>query len=473
MSSDHVIEVNELSKNYRIFKRPQDRLAQGALNFLARCLRSGKRSEALYQQARDIAHVHLALDAVSFSVRRGESLAVIGRNGSGKSTLLQLICGTLAPSGGTLRVAGRVAALLELGSGFNPEFSGRENVYLNGQLLGLSRREIESRFDSIAAFADIGKFLDEPIRTYSSGMFLRLAFAVVAHVDADILIIDEALAVGDAAFTQKCMRFLRDFMKRGTLLFVSHDLGSVKGLCERAIWLDYGKLQMDASAKEVADAYLRKLFETNQGASAEVPADRPASHKPVRHLRDRRLELLHQSSLRNDLHVVKFEPDASGFGLGAARISDVGFIDEDGHAVNMIVGGESVRLSVRVAALRSLFGPIVGFFVRDRLGQELFGDNTFVSSQSSPLTIAEGEGFEAVFEFEMPRLPRGQYSIVVGVAEGTQTEHVQHHWLNEAVLFESHTTSVAQGLVGISMTEILLTRLDAGAVSRIDQRATA
>src|SRR5262249_21598801 len=206
-----------------------------------------------------------ALRDVSFEVHKGETVGIIGRNGAGKSTLLQILCGTLHPNNGAVTVIGRVAALLELGSGFNPEFSGRENVYLNASVLGLSRNEVEDRFDDIAAFADIGDFIDRPVKTYSTGMLVRLAFAVAAHVDADILVIDEALAVGDAFFVQKCMRWLRAFMRRGTLLFVSHDAGSVVNLCDRAIWLHNGALVMDDSARLVTETYLQSLAEEAYG----------------------------------------------------------------------------------------------------------------------------------------------------------------------------------------------------------------
>ena len=215
-----VIEVQDAGKCYLIYERPQDRLKQ--------MLWCGHRR--YYREFR-------ALHEVSFSVRRGETVGVIGRNGSGKSTLLKLLCGTLKPTTGTLSVQGRIAALLELGTGFNPEFTGRENVYLNAAILGLSDAEIEQYLPEILAFADIGEFIDQPVKTYSSGMAVRLAFAVVAHVRADILVIDEALAVGDVFFVQKCMRFLRKFQKQGTLFFVSHDTGAVINLCDRVLWL--------------------------------------------------------------------------------------------------------------------------------------------------------------------------------------------------------------------------------------------
>jgi len=222
-----VIEVQGVGKAYHMYERPSHRLWQAL---------AGKR-KSFYKD-------FWALRGVSFSIRRGQTVGIVGRNGSGKSTLLQMIAGTLNPTEGHISVKGRVAALLELGSGFNPEFTGRENVYLNATILGLRRDQIEQRMESILAFADIGEFIDQPVRSYSSGMSVRLAFAVIAHVDADILIIDEALAVGDAFFSQKCMRFLRDFQKHGTLLFVSHDAAAVTNLCENAVWLENGKMRL-------------------------------------------------------------------------------------------------------------------------------------------------------------------------------------------------------------------------------------
>src|SRR5436309_2773204 len=203
MSSDEIaIRVSDLSKCYHIYDRPPDRLKQSTLPRLQRLIR---------QPSRQYYREFWALKDVSFEVKNGETVGIIGRNGSGKSTLLQIICGTLTPTSGTIETSGRIAALLELGSGFNPEFTGRENVYMNAAVLGLSKGEIDERFDEIAAFADIGEFIEQPVKIYSTGMYVRLAFSVIAHVDAEILVVDEALAVGDAVFTQKCMRFIRSF----------------------------------------------------------------------------------------------------------------------------------------------------------------------------------------------------------------------------------------------------------------------
>ena len=202
-----------------------------------------------------------ALRNISFNLPKGESLGIIGLNGSGKSTLLQIVAGTLESTKGTSKVKGRVAALLELGSGFNPEFTGKENIYLNATILGLSQAEIDEKYQDIVTFADIGAFINEPVRTYSSGMSLRLAFGVMAHVNPDILIIDEALAVGDAVFIQKCMRFLRDFKTRGNLILVTHDIAAVQSLCDRCLWLSEGKLQSDGTPKQVTELYLAHIFE--------------------------------------------------------------------------------------------------------------------------------------------------------------------------------------------------------------------
>ncbi len=252
-----------------------------------------------------------ALRDVEFTVERGETVGIIGRNGSGKSTLLQLICGTLAPTAGEVKVKGRVAALLELGAGFNPEFSGRENVYMCASILGLERAEIDRRFPDIAAFAEIGEFIERPVKTYSSGMYVRLAFAVIAHVDADILVIDEALAVGDAFFTQKCMRFLRDFQKRGSLLFVSHDTSAVINLCRRALWLEEGRMRMAGSAKDVCEAYLATLFETRPGQAEQgkkPPLEAPA-RTPAKARTDQRQRYLNRSSFPQRYRNLRIRPE--------------------------------------------------------------------------------------------------------------------------------------------------------------------
>ncbi|WP_338063194.1 ABC transporter ATP-binding protein [endosymbiont of Riftia pachyptila] len=260
-SNDFVIRANNLSKCYQIYDAPHDRLKQFTLPRMQKLV--GIKQEQYFKE-------FWALKDVSFEIKRGETVGIIGRNGSGKSTLLQLICGTLTPSNGTVEINGRVAALLELGSGFNPEYSGRDNIYMYASVLGLSTEEVDKRYEKIVAFADIGDFIEQAIKTYSSGMTMRLAFAVIAHVDADILVIDEALAVGDAIFTQKCMRFLRRFMEFGTVLFVSHDVNAINNMCQQSIWLSDGEIRMFADAEKVSKEYTQYCNQEVYGESVKL-----------------------------------------------------------------------------------------------------------------------------------------------------------------------------------------------------------
>lgn len=436
-----VIEAKGLGKCYQVYERPSHRLLQGLIGS----------SRKLYAE-------FWALRCVDLCIRRGETVGIIGRNGSGKSTLLQVIAGTLAPTEGSVQVRGRVAALLELGSGFNPEFTGRENVHLNAALLGLKKDQVTQRLDSIFAFADIGSFVDQPVRNYSSGMVMRLAFSVMAHVDADILIIDEALSVGDAFFTQKCMRFLRDFQKRGTLLFVSHDDSAVTGLCQSALWLDAGHTRAAGPAKEVVHAYLESVISARQdGAVRQIVQD---AAPQARTYHDARREWINGSNLRNDIEVVPFDPIASGFGEMRARVTDVTLRDTDGNALSWIVGGERVVLEVSAAADETLSNAIVGFYLKDRLGQQLFGDNTWVSTLGSEFRVEPGKAFRARFEFQMPRLRAGDYFITIGLAEGTKDEHSVQHWLHEALQLKSQAEEWATGLIGIPMLDIKLEAIE-------------
>jgi lipopolysaccharide transport system ATP-binding protein len=450
MSSDRVaIRVSDLSKCYQIYDKPRDRLKQFLLPRLQQVL---KRNRKKYFQE------FMALQDVSFEVLKGETVGIIGVNGSGKSTLLQAICGTLSPTKGSIDIDGRVAALLELGSGFNPEFTGRENVYLNAAVLGLKQEEIDARFDDIQAFADIGQFVEQPVKTYSSGMIVRLAFAVIAHVDADILIIDEALSVGDAFFVQKCMRFLRGFMKKGTVLFVSHDTGAVLNLCSQAVWLVGGKVKMIGSPKEVSEGYLASLHEITSNEQDRALEDKTAetddSEEAV--IRDMRLDYINKTNLRNDIELFKFDEDGPSFGNGAATITNVYLTNKAGDNLSWVVGGEEVVLTIVGIANDILYSPIMGFSVKDRLGQVLFGDNTFLVYRLCPISVHKGQYFKADFKFYMPILPVGDYVVNAAIAEGSQEDHVQLHWVHDALTFRSHSSSVAQGLVGVPMKSISL-----------------
>jgi homopolymeric O-antigen transport system ATP-binding protein len=452
-SSDAAISVRRLSKCYPAYDKPQDRLKQ-----------------MLWRGRRTYHKEFWALRDVSFDIARGQTVGIIGRNGSGKSTVLQIICGTLAPTSGQVAVDGRVAALLELGAGFNPEFTGRENVYMTAAILGLSGEEIEARYQDIVSFADIGEYIDQPVKTYSSGMVVRLGFAVAAHVLAEILVIDEALAVGDVFFVQKCMRFLREFREQGTLLFVSHDIAAVVNLCDTVVLLEHGAVRAIGSAKEVCELYLASTYDTRPGGSGRTPrppevalersgrtessSARPASLDDQREGRDQRLDFINSTSLRNDLELFPFLPDARDFGTGEATVTDVCLLDEDGRRLAWVIGGEMVSLVIVARANRTIANPIGGFYIKDRLGQYLFGDNTYLTYLNRSVEVAENRVFSARFTFRMPVLPVGDYSIDVAIGEGSQPDHIIHHWVQDALAFKSHTSSVCQGLVGIPMREI-------------------
>jgi lipopolysaccharide transport system ATP-binding protein len=449
MSSKEIaIRVTNLSKCYEIYGKPSDRLKQFVAPRLQQLV--GLKPKQYFRE-------FWALKDVSFEIKKGETVGIIGRNGSGKSTLLQMICGTLHPTNGSIQINGRVAALLELGSGFNPEFTGRDNVYMNASVLGLSNEEIDERFQDIATFADIGEFIEQPVKTYSSGMLVRLAFAVIAHVDADILVIDEALSVGDAFFTQKCMRFLRNFMQTGTVLFVSHDTGAVINLCTSAVLLAGGEVSQEGAPKEVVEHYLALLYELNQNVDGiQVGESRVPTSQLQRqnNYRDMREDVVNASTLRNDIEIFQFNASQSGFGTGDATITSVKLLDAEGVPLSWLVGGEEVVLNVRCLAHVGLLRPIFGFQFKDRLGQIIFGDNTFLVYQHNPQAVDQNCELEAIFEFRLPVLPTGDYSITVAIADGTQENHLQHHWMNDALIVKVHASSICHGLIGVPMRNI-------------------
>mgnify|MGYP003624284319 CR=1 FL=1 len=447
MSSDVAIAVQDLSKCYQIYDRPQDRLKQ-----------------MLMRSRRKYYREFWALDGVSLEVGRGETVGIVGRNGSGKSTLLQMICGTLNPTSGAVQTHGKVAALLELGSGFNPEFTGRENVYMSASIYGLTREQVDSRFAEIAAFADIGDHIEQPVKNYSSGMYVRLAFAVIAHVDADILVIDEALAVGDAVFTQKCMRFIRKFKATGTLLFVSHDMSSVLNLCERVIWLHEGKLREAGPAKDIAENYLQytlqevygeaaalKAIDRTQGAAKDSGSQNPEDAADT--------EISLAIDYGSTATVINNLSDANGWKTGSGEIVSVELVKLSGDADGVFAGGEVACMKIRATAHAEMRQPIIGFLVRDRLGQDLLGENTLPVTQFSPVSVAAGETIEASFRFRLPMLPNGQYVVMASLADGDLYENVQHHWLHDALIINVSSSKVRWGLVGVPFEEILVKKI--------------
>jgi lipopolysaccharide transport system ATP-binding protein len=342
MSSDELaISVQNLSKCYQIYDRPQDRLKQSIVPRIKRLF--GRTCNSYYRE-------FWALQDISFEVRKGENVGIIGLNGSGKSTLLQIICGTLAATSGRVEARGRISGLLELGSGFNPDFTGRENVYLNGSVLGLSDEEINARYDDIQSFADIGDFINQPVKTYSSGMVVRLAFAVSVCVDPEILILDEALAVGDAAFQFKCIDRLQNLVKSGTtLLFVSHDTGIVKNFCTKALYLKDGRIKDQGAPAKVAEQYFMDLRDKQRGSI------------------DRRRVFSKETFVEGVGHA---------FGTDEGRIVSA-FFTNTGKYFSSFLHGEEVSIDVEVEYSDSIKYPHLSVLLQDRRHVEL-GGNFFV-----------------------------------------------------------------------------------------------
>jgi lipopolysaccharide transport system ATP-binding protein len=448
MSSEAVVKIDNLSKCYRIFNHPKDRLKQ---------IFAGK-NKKFYRE-------FWAIKNASFEINKGEAVGIIGKNGSGKSTLLQLICGTLNPTSGTITTQGKFAALLELGSGFNPEFTGRENVFMNAGLLGLTHDETAARFNQIEAFAEIGDFIDQPIKSYSSGMMVRLAFAVIAHVDADVLVIDEALAVGDVFFTQKCMRFLRDFMKTGTLIFVSHDSAAVINLCKRAIWLQDGSICMQGSPDQVSNAYLAARYGIPSKTDLESSQDRvePDQHETIAFEKDIDIMLAQNEcvGVSNKIHIFEFNNSGESFGIGGAKIRCVELLDTKNRLLTHVTGGDYVSMRITIYGDKNIKHPIVGFFVKDRLGQVIFGENSYLTYKNSDMNLASGQSMHAVFSFRMPILPKGTYTVDAAIAAGDDLNHEQVEWRHDVMAFESITSSTSTGLVGVPMRSISIDILTA------------
>jgi len=445
------ISAKDLSKCFYVYDTPRDRIKQLMLAGLQKL--TGNVSKQYFDE-------FWALQDISFDITKGETVGILGRNGSGKSTLLQIICGTLTPASGNVNIQGKIAALLELGSGFNPEFTGRENIYMNATVYGLTKKEIDERFNDIAEFADIGDFIEQPIKNYSSGMIVRLAFSVIVHVDADILIIDEALAVGDAFFTQKCMRFLRNFMKTGTILFVSHDTAAVANLCNKVILLKDGKIVEIGTPKSVINHYLATLYGNDHNISS-ISTNSESNKNEIQpqysDLSIKDYETTSSLAQPRDIEVSRFNSHKKAFGTGNVSITSVQFYKKEGPSISHATDGESTVLEIKCIAHKDIHNPIAGFQFKDRLGQIIFGENSLLTYQSNPLFFTQDSELIAKFEFIMPLLPIGSYSISVAIADDSKDNLIQHHWIHDALTIKVHSSSVRDGLVGVQMRAINLT----------------
>lgn len=445
MYSDVVVCVQAVTKRYRIFAQPTDRIKQ-ALCF-------GKKQF----------HTEFtALQNISFDIRRGEALGIIGRNGAGKSTLLQLLCGVLKPTTGKIQVRGRVCALLELGSGFNPEFTGRENVYFQGAVTGFSREQVDARMERILAFADIGAFIDQPVRTYSSGMFVRLAFAVIAFSDADIFVIDEALAVGDIFFQQKCMRFLREFKSQGgTILFVSHDTATILTLCDRALLMvqpGHEAIQI-GSAAEICKEYVKRLYHRPDGQATMVNQPNGAPDERLRQTTAMGLPIdAPQSatfeSMQASYQTGTFRKDAESFGQGGAKIVDAWFEDAARNPISTFSAETRISLCLQIESSEGIDSPAFGFSIKNHLGQLVISEGTEYAFAQHALQLRAGQPYQARFSFDMPTLLPGEYAINLALAQLLDHGHLQHHWLEDAIVMRCIGGRLVQGISGVPHLKI-------------------
>jgi lipopolysaccharide transport system ATP-binding protein len=462
------IETKGLGKCFRIYDKPKERLKQ-----------------ALFRNRRQYYKEFWALRNVSFKLEKGESLGIIGRNGSGKSTLLQMICCTLSPTEGSVQTNGRIAALLELGSGFNPEFTGIENVFLNASLIGLSKRQTEERLDAILSFADIGDFINQPVKTYSSGMVVRLAFGVIANADPEILVVDEALAVGDALFTQKCMRFIHQIRERQSLLFVSHDPTSVAALCDKCLWIEKGQVRLLTETRKALNGYLQSCYSEVQDTAllpssgyetfVEIKTPISESASMTNDQKDSELSPTHPA-IRNQHHSFSQSRNASSntrgssipesfsgsYGDGGILIETVELmqVGQPEIPTNPLNGGEVLLLTVKARCQRRIERPsICGFNLVNDKGLILFGENTFIPDAPSAAPMGcEGDELEARFMFTMPPLKPGTYFINIAWASGTQNVHTQHHYINAAIQLDStaHLCRPVMGLFACDVHEITI-----------------
>jgi lipopolysaccharide transport system ATP-binding protein len=400
-----VIDFRAVSKSYPVYAAPTDRLKE-LLTF----------NRASFHKD------FWALRDVSFSVERGETFCVIGENGSGKSTMLQLVAGILHPTAGEVSIAGRVAALLELGSGFNPEFSGRDNVYLNGSILGLSTREIDKRYKDIESFAEIGSFINQPVKTYSSGMSVRLAFAVAIHVDPEILLVDEALAVGDIYFRQRCMRKIHELRSRGvTILFVSHAIGDVKAIGDRCLWLEKGRVRELGDTESVVVKYLAAMTVKDSAYLEQTHAPEPQ-----------------QISSRHDAppEIITRIPNVDHrHGDRRAEVIGIGIFDAYGRELRLLEPNTRIVVRISVRANQDIPLPNVGFMLRNHLGIDFAGTNT-TREDCNMEAMSAGDTRTIDFHVDVPELYPAAFSFSPAIANGTLHSYTMCDWIDNAITLQ-------------------------------------
>ena len=425
MEKDIAIEVKNLTKSYKLYDKPMDRLKDSL----------GLARKKKYKE-------HLALNNVSLSIHKGETVGIIGTNGSGKSTILKIITGVLSPTAGEVNVDGHISALLELGAGFNMEYNGIDNIYLNGMMIGFSEEEIEKRLDAILEFADIGDYVYQPVKTYSSGMFVRLAFAVAINIDPEILIVDEALSVGDVFFQAKCYHKFEEFKKQGkTILFVSHDLSSISKYCDRAVLLNQGVLLGEGTPKKMIDIYkqvlvgqyplpksdIDNLLDDEDIREAAANADKRSKDKIKDSSRDKAKDKTNNNAGKADA----VNPDTLEYGDGAATIEEYFVTDSNGVRTSSIIKGTDFSVHMKVRFTQDVQAPIFAFTFKNIMGIEITGTNSMVEKAFLE-PVKAGDVKEITFTQNMS-LQGGEYLISFGVTGFKQNDFTVYHRLYDAL----------------------------------------
>ncbi len=408
IDNNMALNVSNLTKEYKLYNSEMDRL-----------------KEAFNPFRKSYHRLFKALDGINIQIKKGEKVGIIGVNGAGKSTLLKIITGVINQTEGEIETNGKIAALLELGAGFNSNYTGIENIKLNGTLSGLTEKEVNENIDKIIDFADIGEFIDQPVKVYSSGMFVRLAFATQIFSNPDILIVDEALSVGDIRFQQKCYRAMDNLMKDKTVILVTHDTSAVTRFCDRVIWLEKGRVRYDGEVDEGLKQYKGYLIDQ---AITEKQAVGAGDFESVE---NKSLALEETKDLAR-LKIPELSSEIKLKGNGEAKILACGLFDQNNSLTDVVQPLQDIRLVMNVEFYKEIQRPIVGISIRDRLGNDVVALNT----ETVDIELPKGIGKQKfVVNFVMPELNHGQYTITVAVAEGYQDDHVQLSWADDAILF--------------------------------------
>ena len=419
------IKVQNVSKEYKLYKRPQDRIR-----------------EVFSLRNHSYHEIYKALSDVSFSVQKGETLGIIGKNGAGKSTLLKLITGVASPTRGNIEVNGQISALLELGTGFNPEFNGYQNIYLNGTMRGLSKQEMDQKMDEIISFADIGQYIEQPVKTYSSGMFARLAFAVMISFKPDILIVDEALSVGDVFFQQKCNTFMKEQMKDVTKILVTHDMNSIANMADKVILLDQGRIKQIGRPLDVIESYL-KMMHSDVFATEEPDEENPT------------VAMDYYGLSADEWN----EVDSSAEG-GAMEVEINRFkLSINGGPSEIAKTGDKVAIGVAIHSKKKCQNIILGYTFKDKYGNSIFAQNT-IGAGIKIKNIEQNQSYILSFDFEWPQIKEGDYFLTLGIGEGEdQMIHVIQCWAHNVAHIQGIATIPMHGIINHVINDFRVERI--------------